>query len=156
MSSLALLLLLGAFKVTASPRLLQAPPFQAPVRITAKIEGPVVEAEYCAGIEIQIGQGVDAIRSTHTQDCPAWDEYQRQLAEYATCKDKVIVCPPGYDVCEFNCAEPFDLRTEWQWDSSVYRMQFGPGHHEIRITFWLPNGKKQVRDAVFTVVGEDQ
>lgn len=137
------------FTATAFPRVSMS---GARITIRAKIVGPVLEAEYCAAIEFAFGGILDRTVSTQRQDCPPWDEYRRVLDRWEVCKDLVVVCPPE-DPCWRSCVEPFDLQTEWTWDSYINRVNFSPGEHVVTVTFRLPNGKSVVRNVGFTVGG---
>jgi hypothetical protein len=137
------------FTVRASPPVNMAP--ASTLVIFAEHKGLLVESEYCVGVEVEYRNGQ---KSGHFQDCPPFAEYVEQLAHHEECTSRVVVCPPGFE-CSYNCKEPFRLQRSWVWRPAESRLGFGPGEHNVPVTFFLPNGKKIVRYAHFLVAGAE-
>jgi len=135
------------FVVRAAPQVSITP--ARTLTIFAEHRGPLVESEYCVGVEIEFGDGQ---KSGQTQDCPPFAEYMEQLAHFERCNSQVVVCPPGFE-CSYNCVRPFDVRRSWTWRPADLRIGFGPGDHDISVTFFLPGGKRIVKRAHFLVAG---
>jgi len=121
--------------------------------IVAEHKGELVEAEYCVGVRIEFGEGQ---ASSHQQDCPSWEEYQKQLAAWDECSQRVVVVPPGFEG-SYNCSPPHDLTRRWSWrPAQQFRVGYGPGHHELTVVFYLPNGKTIRKMASFYVGGGEE
>lgn len=147
------------FVVAIFPRILMPPPVQHSVAVTARIVGEITEAEYCAEVEFQVGRGRDAVHSKRSQDCPPFVEWRRQVAEHDECSQRVVVVPPGFEGF-YNCPAPFDLQTEWRWETcgetprqGCNNVGFGPGQSDVTVTFLLANGHKVTRAATISVAG---
>lgn len=85
---LALLLLAGAtsapggdeeLQVRAWPRMTLGP---APVTVSATINGPITEKNYCLGFVIV---WPDSSESSNIQDCPPLAEYEKTWQRYSEC-----------------------------------------------------------------------
>lgn len=116
------------------------------MRIVARHTGELTEEAYCLAVAITWPDGT---RSTHEQDCPPFEEYQRTVAAWEECRERVVVCPPTFE-CYWNCVEPFDLRREWAWTRV-----FGPGRYDLVVEFTGPNQKRYLRTATFEVAGSE-
>lgn len=117
----------------------------APVGISARINGPITENNYCLGFVIVWPDGSEA---SNIFDCPPLAEYNQQWDQFEAC---MVQNPRGVTRCKV----PYRLDRSF---SSIRR--FFPGQYAIKTKFVRSRSDKQgdyqtiaSATARFTVVG---
>ena len=118
----------------------------AKVTITAMLKGEPTEADYCAWVEVRWPGDTGDTVSTEQEDCPPWEEWQKQLKAEADCLELTVV-PAGQQSPE--CPMAFQPQRRWSWTRV-----FIAGEWEIPVDLYV--GTKRVRRAVahFVVTGD--
>jgi hypothetical protein len=116
------------------------------VTIRIFILGPVDEATWCP--EIDAG----AVQSTVVSDCPAWEQWQRDVDAETVCEDRVVVELPG-QVTTFvaPCTRAYEPQRSWSWTRGFgygthyvpFKLKFAHQTVEVYAHFIIPGGENQ-------------
>jgi|SRR3990172_963735 len=122
-----------------SPSIASIPAGQGAVYATvrAEITGPVIEENYCLGVDVEWPERTHSARSF---DCDPFEQFPEQLKRYDECLNSSL--DPGHE-----CSDPTPER---RW---TFGHWFGPGDQTVTVRFTRSEKTVQAVSVTIRVVG---